>query len=78
MATRDIVKDALSLCPAHRAALIGRLIESLDVTNDADAATEWDREIARRLEELDSGKVKPVAWSKVKRELRSGTRASAR
>ena len=37
-----------------RAALAGSLLESLDETVDVSAEEEWSREIARRMEELDS------------------------
>ena len=29
----------------------------------------WNREIARRMEELESGKVKPIAWAGARREI---------
>ena len=36
---------------------------------DASAEAEWDREIARRIEELDAGVVKPVTWSEARRQI---------
>jgi putative addiction module component (TIGR02574 family) len=47
-------------------ALAGSLLESLDPAVDEDAAVEWNREIARRIEGLDSGKAKTVAWEEVR------------
>ncbi len=52
----ELPKKALALPPEARAALAGSLLESLDDTVDASAEEEWSREIARRIEELDSGK----------------------
>jgi putative addiction module component (TIGR02574 family) len=49
--------------------LAGSLLESLDDTVDSSAEEEWSREIARRIEELDSGKVKPVPWAEARRQI---------
>jgi len=40
--------------------LTGSLLESLEHKMDTAAEEEWSREIARRIEELDPGKVKPI------------------
>jgi hypothetical protein len=29
----------------------------------------WDEEIKRRIEEIDSGKVKPIPWAKARRQI---------
>jgi putative addiction module component (TIGR02574 family) len=65
----DLLKKALSLPPEARAALAGSLLESLDDHIDAAAEEEWSREIAKRIEELDSGKVKPIPWPEVRRRI---------
>ena len=65
----ELLKRALELPPEGRAALANSLLESLDDTVEAAAEEEWSREIARRIEELDSGKVKPIAWEKARREI---------
>jgi len=65
----ELLKKALALPPEARAALAGSLLESLDDTVDASAEEEWSREIAHRIEELDSGKVKPVPWAEARRQL---------
>lgn len=58
MAT-DILKrlreEALGLTEAERADLARTLMESLDAPADPDAADAWDREIVRRLAEIDAG-----------------------
>jgi len=33
------------------------------------SAEEWNDEIARRIQELDSGKVKPVPWAEARRQI---------
>jgi putative addiction module component (TIGR02574 family) len=65
----DLLKKALALPPEARAALAGSLLESLDDTVDESAEEEWNKEIARRIAELDSGKVKPIPWAKARRQI---------
>jgi putative addiction module component (TIGR02574 family) len=65
----ELLKKALALPPEARAALAGSLLESLEDTLDASAEEEWSREIARRIAELDSGKVKPVPWAEARRQI---------
>jgi putative addiction module component (TIGR02574 family) len=65
----ELLKKALALPPEARAALAGSLLESLDDTVDSSAEEEWSREIARRIEDLDSGKVKPVPWAEARRQI---------
>jgi putative addiction module component (TIGR02574 family) len=70
--TQDVVellKKALALPAEARAALAGSLLESLDDTVDASAEQEWNQEIARRIQELDSGKVKPIPWAEARRQV---------
>jgi putative addiction module component (TIGR02574 family) len=49
--------------------LAGSILESLDETVDASAEEGWSQEIARRIAELDSGKVKPIPWSEARRQV---------
>jgi putative addiction module component (TIGR02574 family) len=65
----ELLKKALALPPEARAALAGSLLESLEDTLDASAEEEWNREIARRIAELDSGKVKPIPWAEARRQI---------
>jgi putative addiction module component (TIGR02574 family) len=73
-ATLDqVVRDALTLSPEQRGELIGQLIRDLDAVysepqGDVDAY--WDKEIARRLDEIDSGKVKGIPAEEVFERLR--------
>jgi putative addiction module component (TIGR02574 family) len=65
----DLLKQAMTLPPEARAALAGSLLDSLDEIVDASAEETWNSEIARRIEELDSGKVKPVPWANARRQI---------
>lgn len=64
-----LLAAALKLPPEARAAMAGSLLESLDVVVDADAEAEWDREIARRLKDLDTAPARVVAWSDARRTI---------
>ena len=64
----ELLKKALALPVEARAALAGSLLESSDEV-DASAEEEWSKEISRRIEELDSGKVKPVPWEEARRQI---------
>ncbi|MGB2633650.1 MAG: addiction module protein [Candidatus Acidiferrum sp.] len=65
----EILKKALALPTEARAALAGSLLESLDDTVDISAEEQWKVEFARRVEELNSGKVKPISWEVARRQI---------
>lgn len=68
----ELLKKALSLPVSERADLAGSIIESLDETHDPSVAAAWDEEISRRMADLDSGKVQPIALEEARRRLSSG------
>ena len=53
---QKVLQEALRLSAEARAALAGRLLESLDGPVDEDAEAAWSKEIARRIDDLDKGK----------------------
>jgi putative addiction module component (TIGR02574 family) len=65
----EVLKQAMALPSEARAALAGALLESLDETVDAGAEAEWDREIARRIEDLDAGRVRTISWAEARRQI---------
>lgn len=65
----DLLKQALALPPEARAALAGSLLDSLEDKVELSVEEEWSKEIARRIEEIDSGKVKPIPWESARREI---------
>jgi len=67
----ELLKRAMTLPITERAELAGSLIESLDSSKDKSVRAAWDAEIARRMEELDSGKVKPIPIEQARRRLSS-------
>ncbi len=78
MAARKLLAQALELSHEERAWIARELIGSLDERAPEDPgeiAKAWGEEIARRVHELKSGKVKAVPWSTVKREVDRTLRA---
>jgi putative addiction module component (TIGR02574 family) len=75
---KKVVEEALRLPVAARAALAGHLIESLDESVDEDAELAWDKEIARRIADLDKGKVKTVPWPVARRQILGRSRGRSK
>jgi putative addiction module component (TIGR02574 family) len=65
----EILKEALGLPAEARAALADSLLDSLDTEVDENAEATWQREIQRRVAELDSKLVPPVPWTEVRSRL---------
>jgi putative addiction module component (TIGR02574 family) len=64
----DLLKRALELPVDERAALANTLLDSLE-TMDQSVQDAWDEEVARRMEDLKSGKAVAVPWKQLHREL---------
>lgn len=69
--TTELLKKALELSVEERAELAGTLIESLEAKGDPSVEATWDEEVARRMEQLDSGTLKSVSFEEARRKLRS-------
>lgn len=68
---RKLRSEALMLPESERAELAHELIKSLDAPADADVADAWDREILRRLAEIDSGTAKLVDRDEFRRRMQA-------
>lgn len=75
---KKVLQEALRLPAEARAALAGRLLDSLDKPVDEDAEAAWSKEIARRIDDLDKGKVKTVPWSVARRQIVGRSRGSSK
>jgi len=64
----DLLKQALALSADERAALANTLLDSLE-TRDESVQEAWDKEVARRMEDLKAGKAVTVPWEQLHREL---------
>jgi len=65
----ELLRKVLALPTEARAALAGSLLDSLDEIVDESAEAEWEKEIVRRVAELNAGTVKTVPWTEVRRRL---------
>ena len=68
---QELLKKALALPDKERADLAGSLIDRLDDTVDENAEAAWQEEIARRLEDVQSAKVKTTSWDEVRQKGRT-------
>ncbi|MDP1649439.1 MAG: addiction module protein [Rubrivivax sp.] len=61
--------QAMKLTPNERADLADKLWLSVNSKDEVDAA--WEAEIARRIQQIDSGEVGYIPWETVMAELRA-------
>ncbi len=64
-----VLREAMRLPSAARAALAARLIESLDTEVEEGAEDAWSDEIAKRVSEIDDRTVATVPWSEARRRI---------
>ena len=64
-----LLEEALALPPNERADLAANLLDSLDEGEDEGVEEAWAQEIGRRVEEVESGRVKPIPWSEARERL---------
>ncbi|HEV2399919.1 MAG TPA: addiction module protein [Candidatus Sulfotelmatobacter sp.] len=62
-----LLERALALSIEEQKALADSLISNLGGKIDDGVVAAWDEEIARRIQELDSGTVKTIPWEEVRK-----------
>jgi putative addiction module component (TIGR02574 family) len=67
--SQQVLQSALTLPETDRAQIAASLIHSLDSEPSADVDAAWAEEIKRRIESIDNGEVKLIAWDQVMREM---------
>lgn len=63
--------EALSLPETERAELARDLVRSLDAPADSDVGDAWDREIIRRLSEIDAGTATLIDRDELRRRMKA-------
>ena len=63
--------QVMTLSEAERAELAHELVKSLDGPQDNDVADAWDREILRRIAEVDAGQAKFLDREEFRRKMRT-------
>jgi len=66
----ELSSRAKTLSAEDRARLVEELLDSLQGESDAEAESAWDREIERRVAEIESGAVKLISAEEVHAEAR--------
>lgn len=66
-----LLEGALKLPPDDRLALATELLHSVEGPDDPEWAQAWSAEIARRIQELDEGKVETIPWPELRAQLRA-------
>ncbi|MGH9318465.1 MAG: addiction module protein [Vicinamibacteria bacterium] len=64
-----ILEEALDLPDSARADLAAALLDSLDLEMDEEVEAAWSVEILRRIQEVESGAVKPIPWDEARRMI---------
>jgi putative addiction module component (TIGR02574 family) len=67
----ELLQKALALSDEERASLAASLLESLDSPADENVEAAWNEEIARRIDDFDSGKAKTIPWEEVRARIAS-------
>jgi len=67
--TQQLVNQLLQLPAEERISAARQLYFSLDNEIDKDSELDWEREIQKRISELDSGIVASVPWEAVKEKI---------
>lgn len=68
---RRLRSEALMLPETERAELAHELVKSLDAPADPDVADAWDKEILRRLAEIDAGTAKLIDREEFRRRMQA-------
>jgi len=63
--------EALRLTEPERAELAHELVKSLDAPADADAAEAWEKELLRRLAEVDAGTATLIDRAELRNRMRA-------
>jgi putative addiction module component (TIGR02574 family) len=77
LTVETIIKNALEKSETDRARIAEILISSLEETPDSEVEKAWQEEIASRIHEVDSGKVKCIPWEEIRDRLNGKTRAES-
>lgn len=66
----EVLRAAMTLSPADREDVALRLLESIDAPVDREEiAAAWDAEVARRIEDVRSGRARTLTWDQLRTKL---------
>jgi putative addiction module component (TIGR02574 family) len=67
---RRLQEKALTLTEKERAELALALVKSLDAPADVNAAADWERELVKRLAQIDAGTAKLVDRDELRKRMK--------
>ncbi len=67
----DLLREIDELSSGERAQLLAYLIERLEAPADVDVRAAWQAESERRLDEIESGKVRTISGAEFIAEMRA-------
>lgn len=73
-AVEELYEQASHLPAEDRAALAGKLLESIEDPFDQGVEEAWAAEIERRMADYRAGRVKTIPWSEVRAHLHRADR----
>ena len=73
---QQLLSQAMQLPSPERGRLAAMLIDSLETEVDDDADQAWADEIQRRIDDINTGRVKLIPWSEVRRRMRGADESS--
>lgn len=68
-AENTLASEVLALPVAERAKLVRQLLESLESVPEEDFDLEWQAELRRRVEDVQSGRVQGLPWTTVRENI---------
>jgi putative addiction module component (TIGR02574 family) len=66
---QSVIAEVLRLSEAERLEVAEAVYESLEGPADAGAEQAWAQELARRMADIDSGRVKLIPWSEARPQI---------
>ena len=75
--TNEILNSALQQPEKDRARIAEALIASLDIKTEPNVEQAWQKEIDKRLSEIDKGVVKCIPWEEVRDRLYNNAHAQS-
>ena len=64
-----VLAEALRRSEEERGEIADILFDTLETESEEDVEKAWDDEIARRLEDVRSGKEKPIPWEEARKQI---------
>ena len=64
----ELLKRAISLPVEERAALANTLLDSIEPVQES-VEEAWDKEVARRMNDLEAGRAVTVPWEELRQQL---------